>query len=121
MQEVFGKAVDLGKHRGSAGMTFKPKPLYRMARCRNCPRHGRPCLTLEEAEHVFDMQECYAQNGNGWRATTICDACHQKSNESQNRRTYAKAGRDWDEGHMTPKERLLAEIAKLEKELARLK
>ena len=98
-------------------MAFKPMPIFRMARCRNCPKHCRPCLTPSEAADVQNMQEIYAKSGNGWKATTVCDACHQKSNESQNRRTFKQAGRDWDDYGLTEGERLEREIARLQAEL----
>jgi hypothetical protein len=90
--------------------------IYRMSRCRKCPRHCKPCLTLEEAEIILNDETSRSYLGN-----TICDACHQKSNDSQNKRTYEKAGREWGDQNMTELEKLQRELEKLEKELAKLK
>ena len=96
-------------------MAFRPKPIYRMARCRKCPRHCKPCLTVEEATAILDDESRRSFNGD-----SLCDECHKKSNESQNRWTYRKAGRDWDEENMDECERLEKELARLTKELAKL-
>lgn len=101
-------------------MTFKPKPIHRMAKCRKCPYHCRPCLTPKEAQAVETERAEAADRGEAWKATTVCQACHKKSNTSQNRWTYRKAGRDWDEENLTEAERLAKQIADLKRQIEAL-
>jgi len=93
----------------------KPPKVYRMARCRHCPRYCKPCLTVDEAQVILadDTRRQY-------RADDICSACHQKSNDKQNVRTYANAGRSWNEEHLTEEERLRKEIDRISKLLAKM-
>jgi cytochrome c553 len=98
-------------------MAFKPIPIFRMAKCRKCPRHCRPCLTLQEAADVQEAQRKASDNGEAWKAQTVCDACHQKSNDSQNKRTFKQAGRDFNDYGLTESELLEREIARLQAEL----
>lgn len=92
-----------------------PPPIYRMARCRNCPRFCKPCLTLEEAKQVQDLREVYAANGNAWKAETICDACHRKSNRRQNEIIAEKAGHGKPKGRLAKIEALLKALEECER------
>ena len=98
-------------------MAFKPIPIFRMAKCKKCPRHCRPCLTLQEAAEVQRQALEAAENGEAWKATTVCDACHQKSNDSQNKWTFKQAGRDFNEYGLTEEELLDRQLAKLTAQL----
>lgn len=69
-----------------------PPPIYRMQRCRNCPRYCKPCLTVEEAENVQIVRAEAHERGEAWKADSVCDACHKKSNRRQNELTAEKAG-----------------------------
>ena len=101
-------------------MAFKPVPIFRMQKCRQCPKHCRPCLTPSEAAQVQEWQKKAADKGEAGKAQTVCDACHQKSNDSQNKRTFKQAGRDFNDYGLTEEEKLNREIARLEAELTKL-
>jgi hypothetical protein len=76
-----------------------------MPKCRKCPYHCKPCLTLEEAEGILQS------NGRAWEGNTICQQCHNKGNRKHNEAL----------GQANEKvlEQLEKEIAKLQKELAK--
>lgn len=86
-----------------------PPPIYRMPRCKDCPRYCKPCLTIEEAEYIQAnrMDAKLAGDKNVWNMMTICDACHRKSNRRQNEIIAEKAG------HGKPKKGKLAQIQAL--------
>ena len=90
-------------------------PIYRMALCRKCPRHCKPCLTIDEALVILEDQDRARYKGND-----LCSECHKKSNASQNKWTFAKAGRDFADFALTEEERLEKELAALTKELEKL-
>ena len=101
-------------------MAFKPVPIFRMAKCRKCPKHCRPCLTPSEAAVTQQNQLEAAKVGKSFEVPTVCDACHAKSNASQNRWTFKQAGRDFNDYGLTESELLEREIASLEAELEKL-
>ena len=94
-------------------------PIYRMSRCKNCPRRCKPCLTVDEAEAILKDPERRAFNGDD-----LCGECHKKSNASQNKRTFDRAGRDWEDMEtdmeMSNAEKLRIEIQKLERLIQQL-
>lgn len=92
-----------------------PPPIYRMQRCKNCPRFCKPCLTLNEAKQVQDLREVYAANGNAWKAETICDACRKKSNHRQNEIIAEKAGHGKPKGKLAQIQALLDALDACEK------
>ena len=90
------------------------KPVYRMPLCRRCPLKCKPCLTIEEAEVILadDTRRTYVGNA-------LCQECRQKSNDSQNRWTYKRAGREFGKP-MTQAEKLEQQIAELQEQLRAL-
>ena len=82
--------------------------VYRMPRCRKCPEHCIPCLTLEEVKGIQDARMEAGEVGEAWKTQKICQACHLKSNRKQNELLAEKAG------HGKPKKgSKAAEIQKL--------
>lgn len=71
-----------------------PPPIYRMPRCKACPRYCKPCLTIEEANAIqHERKEAKDAGSNQvWQMESICSACHKKSNRRQNEITAEKAG-----------------------------
>lgn len=59
-------------------------PVFRMAACRKCRFHCKPCLTLEEAKVVQDMRMEAHERSEAWKEQTVCQACRLKSNHRQN-------------------------------------
>jgi len=48
--------------------------IHRMARCKHCPHHCKPCLTIDEAEAIYADTSRRTFHGND-----ICQECHRKS------------------------------------------
>ena len=92
-----------------------PPPIYRMARCKKCPKHCKPCLTVDEALVILEDETRAAYKGND-----LCAECHKKSNAAQNKQTFAKAGRDFADFALTEEELLEKELAALNAELEKL-
>lgn len=100
-------------------------PIYRMARCRKCPRYGRPCLTVEEANIILDDEARRSYNGDA-----ICDECCIKARASANNWTFKKAGRDYadyliekyqpEKAAAMNREEALARLAELQAQLEAL-
>lgn len=84
-----------------------PPPIYRMARCRNCPRYCKPCLTLDEAKQVQALRVEAHESGEAWKTQTICDACHRKSNRRQNELIAEKNGHGKPKGKLAQIQALL--------------
>ena len=99
---------------GGGGRWKKPPPIYRMPKCKMCPHKCKPCLTLDEAEEILADESRRA-----WNNDTLCQMCHKKSNANQNRRTYAKAGREFGVPE-TDMETLERQIAELQMKLAKM-
>lgn len=94
-----------------------PPPIYRMPRCKLCPKHCKPCLTVEEAEDVQANRADAKQAGYNmvWSMQTICQACHRKSNNKQNELTAEKAGHGKPKGKMAQIQALLDALDQCEK------
>ena len=76
-----------------------------MVRCKKCPYHCRPCLEIPEAEAILADDGRRTFNGND-----ICQECRLKSNRSQNRWTYKKAGREFEGEDETSLEKKIAQL-----------
>lgn len=92
-----------------------PPEVYRMPRCRNCPRFCKPCLTLEEAKQVQDLRVEAHERGEAWKTQTICDACHAKSNRRQNEIIAERNGRGKPKGKLAQIQALLDALDACEK------
>ena len=93
-----------------------PPELYRMQRCRNCPLHCKPCLTLEEAKQVQVLRVEAHESKEAWKSDTICDACHKKSNRRQNEIIAEKAGHGKPKGKLAKIQALLDALDECEKQ-----
>ena len=89
--------------------------VYRMQKCRKCRFNCRPCLTLEEAESILADDKRRMFNGD-----SLCQECYKKSNASQNKRTFKKAGRDFEDYGMSEIELLQRELESQKALLAKL-
>lgn len=94
-----------------------PPEVYRMPRCKLCPRHCRPCLTVEEANDIQAnrMGAKLAGDKMVWNMTTICDACHRKSNRKQNEIIAEKAGHGKPKGKIAQIQALLDALDECER------
>lgn len=80
----------------------KPPPVFRMARCRNCPYHNKPCLTINEAYTIME------DGGKAHDGTGLCNKCDDKSRQLQ---------KEEKEEQQASIEEMLAEIEDLKAKL----
>lgn len=94
-----------------------PPPIYRMPRCKNCPRFCKPCLTVSEAADIQANRKEAKDAGDNmvWSMTTICDACHRKSNAKQNELIAEKNGHGKPKGRLAKIEALLKALEECER------
>lgn len=83
-------------------------PIYRMARCRDCPLKCKPCLEVDEAMVIQEDERKGLRRP--WLGNGLCQECHKKSVHSE------RANRRYDEKQQEEKfedmtaEELLAQI-----------
>jgi len=94
-----------------------PPEVYRMPRCRNCPRYCKPCLTVEEANDIQANHADAKLAGDNmvWNMQTICDACHRKSNRRQNEIIAEKVRHGKPKGKLAQIQALLDALDECEK------
>lgn len=91
--------------------------VYRMPRCKKCPKYCKPCLTVLEAQIVQEGRTEAKDAGSNetWKMDNICDACYKKSNAKQNEYTAEKAGHGKPKGRLGQIQQLLDALDACEK------